>query len=363
MKNSMRFPPFISSAPELRRRLSRSVPAVQAPKEMGQFPWITCVRTSVGATDAVATGGTYVRFVRQNAQEPAFYNNTDKTIYVDEMRVAATDTTFDTPEFENEPCVYSNLFLGGEVVTPHGVYVDQYPPLGYLCNVTNRFLRFPQLNGAYKLPVPYKLDMKNPMRLRVRQSYQSTDVGDLTVWFSLFGTGEDGFPIYLIKKLDVPEKTTFAPPYYYDVVFDENRDRALRNATITHVGFGFGELNQDDVYTPSVAPQVVLSLLELQFRPLGGPLWMREDDWIPLWMLQDQPGMMWSISSNFLNSDYSHMIHRFESPVVLKPKQEITVSLKVLDDVPANPLNQQAGFYGENTPIWCAFYGRQEAEV
>lgn len=358
-----RIPPFAATAfSKMKLSPSQAAKATAAQKEIKEFPWITCLRATVGSTTTAAPAGTEFKFIRHNGQEPAFYNNTDKRIFVDEMRIAATNVSFEVPQGENEKTLMSNYQLGTIIETPQDVYVDQWMPLGYLCNVTNRFLRFPQLKGAYKLPTPYKLDMKNPMRLRIRQQYQSDNVGDNTMWFSLFGTGADGFPIYLIKRLNLPLKNPFNPPYHYEILFDEDRDRALRDAMITHVGFGFGPLNEADVYDPEVAPTTVLSLLELQLRPLGGPLWMREDDYIPLWMLQDQPGMLWPISSNLLETDYSQMIHRFESPVVLEPKQEITVRLRVLETYD-NVLYDIRGFFGENSPIWCAFYGRQEAEV
>lgn len=325
-----------------------------ASKKADYYPWLTCVPTTLG-TDAVAAAeGTRTRVVRPTAQDPAFYNPTTKRLFIDEMRIAALDLNFTGGE--TIAGVYAALTLGTVVRLPKSIYVDQWMPLAYLNNQTNIFNHSVQLKGAYTLPAPYFLEQKNTMKLRIRQRWQSTNPGDLTCWFSLFGIGADGFPIYLVKSVTIPEKAVFAPPYYYDVVFDDNRDRAIRDAWITHVGFAFGQLDQTDMENDAVAPHALLSALELQFRPLAGPIWMREDDWIPLWLLQDQPGMVHDFNSNLIDADFSQIIHRFESPVVLEPRDEIQVELQVNTTAQRIP-----GFNGNNVPIWCAFYGRQEA--
>lgn len=341
-------------------------PGREAPKseKFEVFPWMTCLPTFLGTTTVGAPNGTAKRVTRPNQQDPAFYNNTSRRIIVDEMRIACANLVFDNPFSFH--IVNANFALAANIRMPGYVYLDNWLPIGYLNNQTNRFTNYPAVNGAYTLPEPYFLPMKSPFRLRIRQSYQSDYDEDLSVWFAIYGIDSRGFPMHSVKRVEIPYRTTFNPPYYYDVLFDDDQNRLLRDCTITHVGFCFDDLPEalNPYRDTAQFPTSILSALELQFRPERGPLWMREDDWIPLWMLQDQPGDLSNpINDNDGNAehDFSYIIHRFEAPVVLNYKDEIVVDLKVLNGLFRVTGFDDRNFFGENTPIWCAFYGRQEA--
>jgi hypothetical protein len=339
--------------------------AGQVPDKKSDFyPWMTCVPAYMGPNDTginqIAPAGTMVKFTRQDMQDPAFRNGITKRILVDQMRVASIGFTTIT-QGNSRPVQNIAYTLGAKVVTPRQTYLDNWVPLVYLNNHYGTFRKIVQLKGSYELPTPYFLSMKSPLRMRVRQRYQTTGVGTLTCWFSANGVGVDGFPIQILKQITIPEKTPFAPPYYYDVVFDDNRDRLLRDAWITSISFCFGTLDQADMINEDLVPHVVLSALELQFRPMDGPRWMREDDWIPLWMLQNQPGMLNDYTTVNGITDFSQVIHNFEAPLVLNPRDEIQVWLRINQTFNEAGDSEVIGFHGTLTPIWCAFYGRQEA--
>lgn len=353
-----------------------------------EFPWISsifqrmpCV-AAAGAPTWFSPVGTRLRFTR-GAGEQSFYNNSNRPVKIDEIRIysmPAPPDTFGAPgvlglEFQIGRNVGLRLF------TNKKEYVRDYLPLWQFQTESNRNAETMRMRGTFTFPTPYYLGKGGAFQLRTRTWYglnpaqvgQSIRSTNLDFAFALQGSRENStFPSKLMRQVVIPTAAaTPANPLYAVIPFDENRDFPLTDSRITQFGLGIRDIISDPLNVADTFGWPWVSWVQAQFIPPQGPKWMADDDWVPLWGLLDQPGPIIQ-AANVLGAtqweiwDHSMIIHRPVTPYILQPREEMHVELRVLRqmdyslsafvNVPGWTEWQVVGI-----PFWCTMYGRQES--
>lgn len=337
-----------------------------------QFPWIS----SIMLRQPVAAGSVQ-RFVRPGT-EPSFYNNTNRPVYVDEIRIYALPMP-QIPQHAGAMDLNIGRRLGCRIYSQHKEYIRDWLPLWNIQTESNRMMESMRYRGVFQLPAPYFLDKGNTFQLRTRCDWPLLAAANITTDQITIAPGLQGmrrdssFPIKLMRQVALntvhdpgvgANPATPVNPIYTVIPFDDGRDFPIQDMRVTHIGMGVHDYMLSVVAATDIE-WTPMAWIMFQFVAPQGPKWMGDNDWVPLWGLWDQvgpvvweagvgPGGIW---------DHSMIVHRPITPYVINPREELSVELRTNIAMTYTPDEDVAGWVesGRGVPIWCTMYGRQES--
>jgi hypothetical protein len=371
-------------------------------KTAKEYPWIASILSRMPCTPAtilgaggIAPAGTTMRFTRPGGEQ-SFYNNTNRPIKIDEIRVYAMTC----PLFPPFPIVSTlNLQIARQVGirmwTNKKEYVRDYLPLWQFQTESNRVAEAWRFRGLFNFPADYYLDRGNAFQLRTRIMYGMNPLlcadtvplppnpifrsSNLDFAFGLQGeyVGTK-YPAKLMRQVVLPTAgATPVNPLFSTIPFNEGRDSPINDVEIHSLGVGMRDILSSAVAgMPNALANPFLAWVQCQFVPPQGPKWMGTEDWIPIPGLVDQPGPVIQgtdagVAGNGGPWDNSMIIHRPVTPYVLQPREELSIELRALFPLnysmaffSATPGPSAAGTWDDTllgVPIWCTMYGRQES--
>lgn len=271
-------------------------------KVAARFPWIRNVLETF-------TNGPEQRTIMRANWPATFVNNSDHRVQVEEIRFRYDIAIGDTMTYMTD--------LWAKIEIPdRRVINDQWLSVCTLNTENDRFLYANLDNYTYELPSPYFLQRGNPFFVDVQWNnlFGNAQPEDWVIMAGLHGWGQwDQEPISLIKPVRGWATVVGAAGQYQTAVFDDEQDRPMRDAWITHLTIGSarttdfaGGLHQATFIRPQ-APE--------------GPPWhtnefFRVDD------LAEQVGALFTNQT----SD-TYVIHRPIIPYRLEPGEGVRVSL------------------------------------
>jgi hypothetical protein len=334
-----------------------------------EFPWIASIFQRLPLAN-----GSRIKFVRGAGGEPSFYNNTNRPIKIDEIRIYAmpmpqTLAHLDVGAFQ------ISRFCGLRLYSQKTEYVRDWLPLWNFQTESNRNAEAARYRGAFKLPAQYFMNRGNTFRIRIRHWWPQVVIGPPPIFTDSFITlsvhGQELnrlVPVKLVKRTLDPTRNivgiTPNTPFYQEVVFDDNRDVPLNDMLVEHIGIGLNDAQSIEADATILIPWSEMFWPQVQFIPPQGPKWMDTEDWIPLWGVIDQPGPVnWTAHVTYPQWDTSMIIHRPRVPYILNPREEMNVEIRNFRTLTYGVSNDVPGWTetGRGIPIWCTMYGRQES--
>lgn len=320
------------------------------------FPWMR--RVNQFAIEPAGLSGPNPGLVmHQDPWATTFTNDSPKPVYITEVRI--TDTT--GPESGVYDETYQQLFDLKMSIPPRRQIVDRWLPWGTYNTEADRFLTEPLLNFNWKLPAPYFLSRSQPFIIDVHNSLALAEYSRLAPEATLFymvlrGWGvADGEPIDVVKAV---------PPFtegpitnvnaFQSISFDEDRDRPLRDAWITEIGFGSSYLNPEGVTQEDGPPIGATLFRDVRIRPVPpeGPRWHR-NEFYALRELGAQVGVPFDNGTIPDYYDPHMMIHAPVTPYILHPGEQFVIEVKL------NPV----GTITETHYLDAVIYGAQEGSA
>jgi hypothetical protein len=264
------------------------------------FPWLRNI--------VEAFSGPERRVITRNNYPYSFTNQSDKRVYVHEIRIRH--------DIAAEGPYQTDLWVRLDI-PDRRVINEEWLPVAALNTEIDRFLYANLDTFCYELPAPYFLQRGNPFFLDVQYAatfLANTSSEDWIIEAGLHGWGQiDGEPISLLKPVRGWPQTAGVAGQYQTIVFDDEQDRTMRDAWITHLTIGsaltrnFDGLLQHSVNIRPVAPE--------------GPNWHSQE----FFRVDDIAEQVGAIQSNTLFDNY--VIHRPIVPYVLNPGEGIRVEL------------------------------------
>ena len=271
-------------------------------KVAARFPWLRNVLETF-------TNGPEQRVIMRANWPATFVNNSDHRVQVEEIRfrhdIAPGETFFHQTD------------LWAKVEIPdRRVINDQWLPVSTMNTEIDRFLYANLDSFCYELPSPYFLQRGNPFFVDVQWNtlFGKNLPEDWVIMAGLHGWGQwDQESISLIKPVRGWANVVGAAGQYQTAVFDEEQNRPMRDAWITHISLGSARTRntnaalQQSAFIRPQAPE--------------GPPWhanefFRVDD------LSEQVGALYANTT--LDT---YVIHRPIIPYRLEPGEGIRVAL------------------------------------
>lgn len=280
-------------------------------KVSSQFPWIRYTRESLAHGERINV---------RRAQWPSpFINLTPKLVKIDEIRMRLLNPTYN-PSRPICPEVLTCVLAKMSISNREGI-VEEWLPWHTLQTEMDRHVKGDLDSAVFTLPAPYFLQRAHPFNIDVfvDAALAAQYTTATCYWLALHGWGAiDGEPISLVKEITGTNGVMQAGGTWR-VTFDEDRDRPLRDAWITHISIGAAGLcNQ--------YPDMVNALFrDLRICPNApeGPRW-HADEFFPVTILSDQVG----IPFQNIDAVYNYVvIHKPITPYILKPGEYLNVEL------------------------------------
>lgn len=225
-----------------------------------KFPWLRVVQENLTANEQLT--------IRRNAQWPAtFFNNSDHLVEINELRFRhGIDPT-------RSGTWQTDLWCKLEIIPRKSIIAD-WMPVGCL-NTEYESSPFVAANldsYVYELPAPYLLQRANPFVMDIRYALEfitNMSSEDWVIMCGLHGVGvHDGEPISLMKAVRGWPQPTGVAGQWQTIVFDEEQDRAMRDAWITHMTWGAAMLDNT---------AFVLEAIEVRPTAPEGPSWHQSE--------------------------------------------------------------------------------------
>lgn len=271
-------------------------------KVSARFPWLRNVRETF-------SDGPEQRVIMRQGWPATFVNNSDHRVHVEEIRFRHDIQQTDDNSAQTE------LFAKIEI-PDRRVINDQWLPVGTLHTEIDRFLYANLDSFCFELPAPYFLQRGNPFFMDVEYSapFGNANADDWVIMAGLHGWGQvDQEPISLIKPVRGWAAFDGAAGQYQTVVFDDEQDRPMRDAWITHLSIG-------GAYTDNTNGNMQQSV---RVRPVApeGPPWHAQE----FFRLDDIAEQIGCLRTNDLVDNYA--IHRPIVPYLLEPGEGVRVAL------------------------------------
>lgn len=271
-------------------------------KVAARFPWLrTCVETF--------SDGPEQRTIMRANWPATFVNNSDHRVDVEEIRFRHDIEIDDAHTFQTD------LWVKLEI-PDRRVINSEWLPVGTLNTEIDRFLYANLDSFCYELPTPYFLQRGNPFFLDVLWSaaFQNAEPEDWVVMAGLHGWGQwDQEPISLIKPVRGWAAVAGQAGQYQTAVFDDEQDRPMRDAWITHLTLGSSRSRnnagglQQALFVRPQAPE--------------GPPWHANE----FFRVDDLAEQVGALRTNTVDDTY--VIHRPIVPYTLEPGEGIRVTL------------------------------------
>jgi hypothetical protein len=270
------------------------------------FPWMRCVAWDVddGAGPSV---------VRRDPWDYTFANRYSFPIPIHEVRVyAGRNATAVQPAGWD-----TNLQMKLSIPNRRQI-VERWMPWQALNTEPDMFVDGYLNQWAWKLPAPYFLSRSSTFQFDVRYNAALVDPEgseDIEMFYiSLHGWGvEDGEPIDLVQPVMSWAAAPATTQAFQPITFDDGRDQPMRDAFITHIGFGGG-------YLGNVGNNAnVLEQIYVRPQPPEGPKW-HHDEFYPIALLAEQLGT-YGANGNPMVA----MVHRPVKPYVLNPNESLVI--------------------------------------
>jgi len=267
-----------------------------------KFPWI---RNVVETFD----NGPEQRVIMRGNWPATFVNQSAHRVFVEEVRfrhdIDQVDTNYMT-----------DLWVKLDI-PDRRVINEEWLPVGTLNTEIDRFLAANLDTFCYELPTPYFLQRGNPFMMDVEFASEfltNTSSEDWIVQAGLHGWGlYDQEPISLMKPVRGWAQPTGVAGQYQTVVFDDEQDRPMRDAWVTHLTIGSALLDN--------AEAALQHAVRIRPQPPEGPAWHTQE----FFRVDDLAEQVGSLPQNKLSDMY--VIHRPIVPYVLEPGEGIRVAL------------------------------------
>lgn len=280
-----------------------------------RHPWL---RT---ATITVKSGENPSHMVKivNGHDEPWALNNSGREVHIEEVRIRVN------PPMSGSWPVWFDEFLQVRMeIPPRRQIIERWVPWKVLNTSIGRFVGWRINEYTFVLPAPYFLDRSNPFTIDV--AYHTAFANWKSGMESLFdmvlqGWGvEDGEPIHLVKHVPPFPPHLAVVDAHMPVTFDDDMDRTLRSAYITHIGFGGAYLGAG---TQAATPDIV----RVRFRPPEGKIW----DSGEFFSVVDVAEQMTFWVLNEVPNSYT-VVHRPMTPYVLFPGEHFHMSFYIPND-------------------------------
>jgi len=218
-----------------------------------KFPWWRKVHEVLRAEDKIV--------LLRPGWQATFENASDHDVEVDEIRFYMTWSR-PTPD-------YRTRLLCKIGIPPRREIIADWIPVHSLHTENDRILIADMDAFTYELPAPYVLQRGNQFAMDWRFNaafLTNMAIDDWVIEVGLHGWGlQDYEPISLMKPVRGWPQPTGAVNQWQTIAFEEEQDRPMRDAVITHISFGAA-------LTTNVNPNVFEAL---EFRPHApeGPDW------------------------------------------------------------------------------------------
>lgn len=219
--------------------------------------------------------------------------------------------------------------------------IEKWIPARCLGNRPHDVQAKPKIATKFRLPTPWFLQFAARFKIDMRLSpNMSTDEGreilsSVNVDVALRGWDpENNVPVVMNKQETMPAALAAAPT---TISFDEEMDTALRHMVIDDISFGFvNPFIGGAADFSSHGPGGPAYHADVRFHPNTGPEWVEGNDgWIRLSGISAPPSMTQMTVANAVNY-FPYVVHRPESPIVLKPKDEFNMLVKMEVDPTAD---------------------------
>jgi hypothetical protein len=272
------------------------------------FPWMRTIEFTLTPGEK--------RVLRRNDWQKSFVNDSSFPVFIDEVRFYAG---LDRPvnpalSMQNDPNVKMSISHRKQIL-------ERFVPWQTLNTEMDRLILGRDDQMTWILPAPYFLsrthvflmDIMNETWLR----WRDTQPTEAAFYVMLYGFGAtDGEPIQLVKAVPfVPEAPVGVTNDFQTIAFDDDRDQPLRDAWITHIGFG-----------GHIVHNSARQLQHTRIRPVPpeGPKW-HGDEFYRICQLQEQIGLTANAGNQYIVGDA--VIHRPIGPYVLKPGEEFAIEM------------------------------------
>jgi len=267
-----------------------------------KFPWWRSIHQTFDPT-----ANTQRAFLERTDIQNNFANLSDKTVYIEEVRIQLIPPAWDYLPHQ----IYTWVRMG---IPPRRQIFEDWVPWSLINTESDRLFYDTELdNYAIKLPAPYFLQRAHLFRVDVE--YDSDVFGELNYnnygfMLGLHGYGQrDHEPIDIMKVVKGWDRYDPQTYDYQSIIFDDDKDRPLRDAWITHISLG--AINSDDTDA---------ALQGIMIRPIApeGPLW-HHNEFFRIDQLSEQ------IGSAYDARDYA--IHRPKVPYRLEPGEKFQIEM------------------------------------
>jgi|GEM_PF-4498308 len=266
-----------------------------------EFPWIRNVRETLVGGDRI--------IIRRNANwQTTFQNTSDHPVKVHEVRFRNDYSPGSVEDWQTALQVRMDI-------PDRKVINAELLPVNTFSTEIDRYLNADLDYFCFELPTPYVLQRGNPFLLDVLYNAAfaiggSVDVRDWVIEAGLHGWGlQDGEPIALMKPIRSWDFTAAVAGQYQTVAFDDEQQRPMRDAIITHMTFGTGTLTT-----------VAGTLAGIEVRPVApeGPSW-HQGEFFHLFDIGEQVGERGQVGR--------YCIHRPIVPYTLEKGEGLRIEL------------------------------------
>lgn len=295
----------------------------QHPDDLGRMAAYKLKMSKIPTGAAVAERFPWWRKVRENMQaneklillrpgwQATFENTSDHDVSVDEIRFRT--------DFRNPILTYQTRLWCKIGIPPRREIISDWTPVQVLHTEKDRMYAANLDAYTYELPKPYVLQRGNQFVMDWRYNVafviaQQPAVPNPTdewgIMCGLHGYGlQDNEPISLMKAVKGWPFVTGLANQWQTIAFDEEQNRPMRDAVITHISFG-----------STLITDIANVLEALEFRPHApeGPEW-HQNEFFALRDLSEQIG-------TFASVDY-YCIHRPIIPYTLLKGEGILIEL------------------------------------
>jgi hypothetical protein len=273
------------------------------------FPWMRTITNTLAPFER--------RVIRNPDWQGSFDNNNSFPVNIDEVRFYAGHGIPANPglSFQHDLQVKMSISHRKQIA-------ERFLPWSCLNTEMDRYILGQNDPHAFKLPAPYFLSRSHIFMIDVLNhawmQMPSTTYDPTLEYFhmGLFGFGaEDGEPIQLFKPVH-PVLNTVPANSYQTIAFDEERDQPLRDAYITHIGFGAGIITNQ---------RTARQLQDTQVRliPPEGPKW-DGDEFYRIAQLAEQVSFDMTAGSVVVPDC---VIHRPIVPYILEPGENFVIEM------------------------------------
>lgn len=317
--------------------LPRNIRDIPSGKDVAKvFPWM-----AQGQFNHLTAGNNTGRFTILPRSE-SYKNKTPGEIEIHEVRLLFA-RAFD--DRDKTIITYDDESWDARIQmhTSRRALIEKWIPARCLGNRPHDVQFKQKIATKFLLPVPYflqyaarfKIDLRLPPDM-VAFSVGGEETEVLSgVYLDICLRGwdpETKVPVVMNKQVRMPT----ALGNVTVVSFDEEMDTALRHMWVEDISFGFVNPNVDsaavpdfDIYGPGGPPYHV----DVRFHPTTGPEWVEGNDgWIRLSGIAGPPTMTWTADTD-ATTYFPYIVHRPEAPIVLKPKDEFNLLVRMSTDV------------------------------